>query len=221
MQRKPIPVIVDDREQRGEVLKAIIARDAFDIRVARLDTGDYLVDDRFLFERKTLPDFASSVISGRIFEQALRLAEQDAFHPALILEGTSSDLRTSRIRREALHGALITVSIFIGLPVLRTRNAEETVNAFLYASRQSQTLAHGGLPRRGYRPKGKAARQYFILQGLPGIGPERARRLLERFESVQAVMAAAETDLAEIDGIGPRTARRIRWSVEETLGNYS
>ena len=42
----------------------------------------------------------------------------------------------------------------------------------------------------------------FLLQGLPGIGPERARRLLTHFGSVEKVVTADAKSLAEIDGIG-------------------
>ena len=70
------------------------------------------------------------------------------------------------------------------------------------------------MPRPGYRPKAKRARQLFLLQGLPGVGPERAARLLERFGSVQAIMTASADDLATVDGIGERTAAKMRGALE-------
>ena len=57
------------------------------MEVERLTLGDYLVDNTFLFERKTLPDLAESIKQGRLFSQALRLAESK-LSVALILEGT-------------------------------------------------------------------------------------------------------------------------------------
>jgi hypothetical protein len=62
-----IAVLVDDRERAGPV-PAELARSAiFEVQVRRLPLGDYLVDGRFLFERKTLPDLAASIASGRLF----------------------------------------------------------------------------------------------------------------------------------------------------------
>jgi len=58
-------------------------------------------------------------------------------------------------------------------------------------------------------------RQLFILQGLPGIGPERAGRLLAHFGSVANFTKASAEELAAIDGIGESTAAKIRWVVEE------
>ena len=90
----------------------------------------------------------------------------------------------------------------------------------MYLGRQAQRSAHGGFPRPGYRPKGKRARQLFLLQGLPGVGPERAARLLERFGSVQAIMTASANDLATVDGIGEKTAAKMRWAVQEPALEY-
>lgn len=85
----------------------------------------------------------------------------------------------------------------------------------VYLGRQARRFASGSLPRPGYRPKGKRARQLFILQGLPGLGPGRAGRLLDRFGSIQAIINASLEDLAGVAGIGDKTAASIRWSLEE------
>lgn len=188
--------------------------------MTRLRLGDYLLDNRLLFERKTFADLVTSIISGRLFTQALRLAAAP-LRPAMILEGTSADLAGSGISWEAIQGALIAVNLFCGVPLLRTRTPEETVRTMLYAARQGQSYAAGALPRPGYRPRGKQARQLFILQGLPGIGPGRARRLLARFGSVEGVVRAGAEELQSVHGIGKEIADKIRWALEEPLAQYS
>ncbi|WP_269646189.1 helix-hairpin-helix domain-containing protein [Thioalkalivibrio thiocyanodenitrificans] len=55
---------------------------------------------------------------------------------------------------------------------------------------------------------------------MPRVGAERAARLLDRFGSVEAVIRAGDAELKEVDGIGPRTARCIRWTVEERASPY-
>jgi len=64
--------------------------------------------------------------------------------------------------------------------------------------------------RYGYRPKRKKSRQLYLLQGLPGIGRDKAVRLLEKFGSGEAVFTADEEELSEVDGIGITTAKKIR-----------
>lgn len=210
---------VDDRESAGAVLLVLRECGDFHVSVMRLPLGDYRVDGRFLFERKTLTDLVAAIKDGRLFRQALKLSAT-TMRPAIILEGTGRELAGSGMRWEAIQGALVTVSLFCGVPLLRTRTPEETVRTMLFAARQGRTFASGALRRRGRRPHGKRARQLYILQGFPGIGPERAHQLLARFGSVEAIARAPAEDLRSVEGIGERIAGALRWSVEESRCNY-
>ena len=49
--KQKIPIQVDDRESRAPVLRALRQCADFEVTVTRLNSGDYLVDERFLFER--------------------------------------------------------------------------------------------------------------------------------------------------------------------------
>lgn len=49
-----------------------------------------------------------------------------------------------------------------------------------------------------------------VLQGLPGVGPALAHRLLSHFGSIERVIAADEAALARVRGIGQAKAARIR-----------
>ena len=188
-------------------------RDDVLLSVERLGMGDFLVADGFVVERKTMRDFAVSVVDGRWFRQCVAMVKGER-RPMIILEGTVSDCAGIHVSRDALQGALITATIFYGVPVIRSMDSAETSRVLVYLGRQAMRVANGALPRPGYRPKGKRARQSFILQGLPGIGPDRAERLLERFGSITRVATASLSDLAAIDGIGQTTATRIRWALD-------
>lgn len=214
-----VSVVVDDRETGSSVLQAL--RDLEDVKVTvrRLPLGDYLVDDRILFERKTLLDLAESIKDGRLFRQACRLAASPK-KTVILLEGTAADLASSHMRREAIQGALITLSVILGIPLLRSLSPEESARLMLYTARQIQAAVSGAIPRKGARPKGKRALQLHILQGLPGIGPTRAERLLVRFGTVENVLQALPDDLSAVRGIGQATARRIRWAVTEPRSMY-
>jgi len=217
---KPIPVQADDRERGSPIIDLLRQSPDFQVTESRLRVGDYLVDGRFLFERKTLTDLVAAIIDGRLFKQALRLAGT-SLRPVMILEGTSRDLGDCGMRWESVQGALVTVALFCGIPLLRTRTPGETVRTMLFAARQAQTCATGALPRHGWRPKGKQARQLYILQGLPNIGPERARRLLARFGCIEVIINAPTKDLRSVEGIGKQIADKLRWSVEEPPYKYS
>lgn len=214
-----VTVKADDRERKSEVINYLLDMKNVTVDVTRLSIGDYLIDNRLVFERKTLNDFALSIIDGRLFTQAIRLTTSK-YRGILILEGTGKDLQEIGVRREALQGALITVSLILGIPVLRSINSSETAKLIIYAARQIKSVAKGTLYRHGYQPKDKRKRQIFILQGLPGVGRERAKRLLDTFGSIEAVITADSEELQSVDGIGKNIAERIKWTVSEQIQPY-
>lgn len=216
---RKIPVVMDDREPREIMASVFASFDFLSLSIRRLSVGDYLVDEFLLIERKTYSDLVCSIIDGRLFDQAVRLsqAEQPA---AFVVEITAEDLQSTHMRWEAVQGALIAVTLFMGVPVWPSRSPEETVRTFLFAARQHRAAALGALPRHGWRPKRKAALQSYILQGLPGIGPKRAKALIERFGSVEAVFKADDSALMDVQGLGADVVRKIRSAIEEQYPAY-
>ena len=124
------------------------------------------------------------------------------------------------MRREAIQGALITITLMLGLPLLRSRDADETARLMVYAARQARAWSTGAVTRRVRRPKGKRRAQLQMLQGLPGVGPGRAGRLLDGFGSVEAVLSASSDELQAVAGVGATTAVAIRWIVSERSARY-
>ena len=215
----PIRVVVDDREVGCGTIEALKRFDDVEVVVRRLTLGDYEVDGRILFERKTLIDLVASIKEGRLFDQATRLAYSPT-RGVVILEGTGRDLAHCGMRREPIQGALITLSLILGLPVLRSQGPEETARLIRYAARQVRSITSGALPRKIKRPKGKLKAQLQLLQGLPGVGPDRAKRLLEAFGCIEGVLTAAAEELATVPGIGEKTAEAIRDMVAEEAAEY-
>lgn len=220
MDTPTIRIAADDRERGSGVIQSMQALAGVAVTVNRLMLGDYTIEEsNLVFERKTLLDLVASIKDQRLFMQACRLARK-AERPVIVLEGTGRDLQDTRMRRESIQGALISLSLILGIPVLRSMNPQETAQLIVCAARQMQTAATGAYPRGGYRPKGKKRTQYHILQGLPGIGRDRAKSLLVKFETVESVMNANEKELAAVYGIGKITARKIRWALNESPGRY-
>jgi len=209
-------VVIDHREP--ELFRQLFG-DQDSVSTAQLQCGDFLIDDHWVFERKTVRDLCVSLADGRLFKQGLNLV-QSKHHPVVVLEGRSKDIKEFGIRREAVQGALITLSVFFGLPVLRSMVPEETVQLMRYTVEQGTRFAEGGVQRAGYRPKGRKARQLYVLQSLPSIGKKRAETLLEHFDGIEAVMCAGEDELTEVDGIGAPIAEKIRNLVKEAEVPY-
>ena len=202
-------IVVDDRERESGVIEHLGNMPGLRITVRRLELGDYLLNNRILIERKTIADLAVSIADGRLFSQACRMTEGDLI-PALILEGSTTEGEVPGMAREAIQGAIVCLTLFLGIPCLRSMDSRETASLLRYVADQMQRRVAGAVHRHGYRPKGARKRQLFILQGLPGIGPVRAERLLDTFGSVEAVFTAKAKDLAAVTGLGEATAATIR-----------
>ncbi len=215
-------VIADDRE-RGSGISTYLQEAGIEVTEKRLPVGDYLVNDSLLVERKTLTDLAASIIDSRLFCQCSRLA-MSCYKPALLLEGRSGDFKRQGVSRRSIQGALVTVSLFMNIPIIRSASPLES--AFLLktiAGQHDQLLQFGGSIKHHYparRPKGKYRTQLQLLQSLPGIGVERAQTLLKQFGSVEKALLANEEELSGIHGIGRKTAKKIRWVLEESKGKY-
>jgi len=115
-----------------------------------------------------------------------------------------------RVSREALQGALVTLMLIFDVPVFRSAEPAETARLIYYIGSQLVRLRDPGhTPYRQAKAKRKKTRQLRVLQSLPGIGTDRAKKLLERFGTVRACMTATPTELSEVDGIGSKTAAAI------------
>jgi len=149
-----IHVIVDNREVNSQTVNKLKEMEGVQVIIQRLPVGDYKVDNKLLVERKTLLDLTASIKDGRLFKQACKLLTSP-MKVAIILEGTAQDLVKTKMRREAIQGALIMLTIVLGIPLLRSKDAQETARLMVYAAKQVRTVEFGEVPRRVKRPKGK------------------------------------------------------------------
>ena len=199
---------VDHSERGAPLLELIRQCGAFDVRMARLRAGDYLINDEILVERKTVLDFSASLIDGRLFPQASRLA-RDPYRTLMVIEGPPA-IPMPDVHPHAIEGALVSLAAMWRLPVLHTACPEDSLRIMRFLASQ----ASGGRERvlRPYdrKPKRLRSRRIYVLQGLPGVGPTLAVRLLEQIGSVQGVVTADVEMLQQVRGMGPKKATRIR-----------
>jgi len=129
----PLIILADDRESDSGVIEAPQHMPGIQVQTQRLALGEYEVNGGCVFERKTMLDLAESLKDGRLFSQADRLVNSGGL-VALILEGRGSDLNDSQMCREALQGAIVSLTLVFGLPVLRSFGPEETARLMVYAA---------------------------------------------------------------------------------------
>lgn len=202
-----ITLFYDDREHADKIIHELSLHADLSLIKKRLKLGDYQLND-WLIERKTLPDLVQSLCDGRLFSQIARLAASSS-HTALLIEGCTQDIAGYQIHREALIGALCSISINFNIPILRSLSQTETAKILYFCATQLNRRENElSLTRR--KPKRKKSQQLFILQSLPEVGPKLASRLLYYFKSIEAVFTAPEEALIRVEGIGKQKARKIR-----------
>ena len=131
-------IVVDHREM-NTTIAATLRLQGIDVDVQTLSVGDFQIGDRVLIERKRVRDFVDSLLDGRLLEQANRLVAA-APRPLLLIEG-SGLLSQRAVHHNALMGALATLTIDLGLPVVTTQNGEETARFLIVSARREQALA--------------------------------------------------------------------------------
>lgn len=205
--RKPT-IIVDSRELGSATTREL---SKYDIAITpeTLSIGDFIISDRTAVERKTVEDFVASIIDGRLFEQVSNL--KSAYEmPILLIEGES--FQTSRnIAPEAVMGAVASVIVDFGVPVVWTRSPSESALLLLSIARREQSKGERRPRIRMERkPESLAREQEFVIAGLPLVDTVLARRLLRAFGTIEKVFLASEQELQNVEGIGRKISDRIR-----------
>lgn len=198
-----VVILCDFREK--EVIQHLKEFDVI-IKEMALEVGDFACSSSIAIERKRHEDFISSIIDGRIFEQAKALNENFE-KPVIIIEGWSD----RRISADALNAAIASLITKFGLSLIYSRNARETAGIIYWIARKEQEEKKGEVWFKvGKKPKEIRALQEGILASFPGIGKVLSRRLLEHFKTLKNVFNASEEDLIKVKGISKSAAKRIR-----------
>ncbi len=215
----PFQVTVDDREPDC-VVEELKEFGNMIIQRKRLDVGDYLLDDNLLVERKTIYDFCHSIKDGRLFKQVARLAK-NPIQACIILEGKNKTFKETKFSPQAIQGVLLSISLAFKVPVLRTKSPKETVQVMIQSFKQltKDPLEDQRIHPRPFFFKKRIdplllARKIHILEGFPGIGIDRAEKLLLKFGNLQAIFNAGNEELLRVPGLGKKTIAIFRSILE-------
>ena len=177
------------------------------LEVKELSSGDYVLADGFVVERKEATDFVNSVMDGRLFSQVLRL-KVEYQRVVFLLEGDVYQT-VSQIKPEAVRGAVSYLMAIEGVSVLTVRNAPEAAALMATMARHLQEGLGYEVPLRTAKPKDLRDLAAYLVSGLPAVGPSGAKALLAHFGSPARVFAASAQEICEVPGFGRKTAERI------------
>ncbi|MBU0636324.1 DEAD/DEAH box helicase [Candidatus Micrarchaeota archaeon] len=204
-----VEIFVDSREQASSVAKELLELGAF-IRTKQLEVGDYVLGSEIAVERKTVEDFLSSMVDGRLFNQLKSMTETYQ-SPLVILEGNPTELFSLRnIHKNAILGALSAIAINYRVPILFSQHPKETAEFLYIIAKREQLGKEKDLRiRTGRKGLTLSESQQFIIESLPLVGPTMAKSLLKHFKTVKSIVNANENELQQVDNMGEKKAKKI------------
>ncbi|MCR4335442.1 MAG: DEAD/DEAH box helicase [archaeon] len=213
-----IIIYVDSREQASGVTIKLSKMDAV-IKVKQLEVGDFILSDKVVVERKTIEDFLSSLIDGRLFNQ-LTMMSSNYDSPLIILEGNHDELYTTRnIHENAIKAALASIALNYRIPILYTHDVEETAKLVYLIAKREQLGSEKEIKLRvGRKGLTISEQQQYILEGFPLVGPSLAKALLQKFGTVRAAINASIKELQEVENMGPKKAKKIHEVLNAVFG---
>jgi len=196
---KPKPkIIIDYREKNSLVASELIGL-GFEIEFKELKVADYIVKD-VAIERKTVSDFLSSMLNKRLLNQLEEL--QQYKNKLLIIEGIDeqelyNEKNIKGIHANAVRGFLLSILLKHKIPTLFTKNYKDTAQFINRIARKKEQE----MPMRVIKKSlNKKEQMQFILESFPGIGPKNARKLLEKFSTLQNIFTASQDELQKVIG---------------------
>lgn len=203
---KPERIIIDYRE-KNSLVASYLLKEGLEIEFKELKIGDYIVKDTII-ERKTVSDFISSMINQRLLKQIEEIKQYE--NNLIIIEGISEkELYTEdnyAINPNAIRGFLLSIALKHKIPLIFSKNSEDTAKFISVLSKKRNKEINLNAKKKTLSKKEQLQ---FIIEGFPGVGPKKARALLERFGSIQNIILAPTEELEKILGIKAEKIREI------------
>lgn len=185
------------------------------LKVKDLETADVIVSPRVAVSLRTVDQFIQGISDGSVFSLLAKM-KHEYLRPILMVQGESQG-KGIQAGNEAVYDALSSALAEYNIPVLPTKDGEETAAQILSLYRGEQARKERAL--KGVQTTlDVPSRQRFIVQGLPNVSATLAQRLLERFGSVKGIADADVAELMKVEGIGKVIAEGIHTVLRKKYG---
>ena len=219
-------ITIDNREHhRIETAKKHYKQHEIEIR--QLETADYIFNKDVGFEYKTLTDFISSVQSGRVFEQAIRLNQQFKY-PFVMIQGTEQELedyinklfflrktkkhnKPQKFYKKNYYGAINRLNTIVTVLQCPTEYI-----AFESMLNQARMCLDDAPINRKVAKTGVPAYQ-CLRYCVRGVGPKTAMKIVKSLglDSLESLMKCTITDFSSVNGVSLGKAELIYSKLHE------
>lgn len=201
-----LQIFADYRE--NEVIN-FLERLGVKVNIVKLDVCDFVYNNIGI-ERKTFFDFISSILDGRIFEQAKKMIE--TYEKRIIIVEGSGDVE--RIN-ENYYLSVLSYLVLNNISIVFTKSKMETAKLIYWILKKEKS---GDKNYSSYKIKKKnedlVEVQKRILSSFPGISTVLSDRIIKKFKSIKNFVLASEKDLMKVEGIGRKLSKKIKKIVE-------
>ena len=188
-------LIIDSREtKRIKSATKYYENLDYEVTVSTLDCGDYLFNNKVVYEFKTMNDYMNSISDGRVFNECINQSYEYPYH-FCIIQGSNYDGSISRLN---------TYTTVI--------NCMGGVNLAYYTM---HTQAKKCLDNMG-KVKQFKCKEYntafnILAYTIPRVSSVRADRIVETLglETVNDIVGLTKEDLLSVEGIGENLADNI------------
>ena len=216
-------ITIDAREQnRIETATQYYESQGHNVTIKELPIGDYIFQDKVVFEYKTIPDFITSIQDGRVFNQAINMAENYDYH-YIIIQGDEH----TRSRSIGMSKNYIPVNITQYLGAIASLNRFTTViesynpiiqEAYYRMLVTAKKALQDKPIVKKFPRKHKNPAFNYLCYCIYGINAKKAKLITDTYElkSLNDLLQLTTEDLTLIEGIGEKTAKNI---IEAIHGN--
>lgn len=207
---------IDSREKnRIKTATEYYKKQGCDIQTTELEIGDYLFDNKVCFEFKTIPDFITSIQDGRVFNQAINMAENYDYH-YIVIQGdeytrAKSIAMTKHYRPITYYqylGAIASLNRFTTVIESYNPTIQEAYYRMLITAKkclQNKPIVKK-FPRKDKNPAFN-----YLCYCIYGINTKKAKLITDTYnlKSLTDLMQITHDDLILIEGIGDKMATKI------------
>lgn len=211
-------IIIDYREQ-SRIKPAIHHYKKHAPTVEDLPTGDYLFNDKVVFEYKTFTDFIGSIVDKRVFNQSISQREAYPYHFVILELGESFNLEKALKKYNNRNGKGRKVYDTQYYGTISRLNTYTTVipvcgdsyECFRVMLKQAEKCLEDKTLIKYPSVKTANSALNYLCNDVRGVGLVTGENIVDtlKLETLEDLLGLTHDDLIRVTGVGDKTAENI------------